>query len=430
MAYNPNQPSAPPMYATDPYGKPGYAIAQPDASNPVIQGYAVASPVSVMQPGYPVGGVMPYSPLANPVFAQVKAIELPQQLQGSAVSPELWSIINSSDVFTIRQHVKLLPKQCCKCPPVTQENTYSVYAGNSVGEVEVLRVDEVSDDWNRCCCKPYHPLKLEVRQHIPLPGDFGFNDFNHLTADVQADFARYAGDPRGHSMAMREFYQRNPVLFSIVRNDGQRCCCKMPCKWLSTFVCFSCCQDGVHLYAGPIPNDPKEAGRPYTEGAAASLIGSATQPIFGGCCIPFIELRDGPDDTAPFGKVAGPCFFGGWSEMCFSFNFPVSFFNSDRSSGDIATIIKKRPVSATNMAVQLCTDFDVFGIKFNEQNLGKVTAEQKLTVLATQMLLDYMLFDGNTEKCKDTPEAVYCYCCYFSLLGAILPCYVAIPKKR
>jgi hypothetical protein len=41
-----------------------------------------------------------------------------------------------------------------------------------------------------------------------------------------------------------------------------------------------------------------------------------------------------------------------------------------------------------------------------------------------------MLFGtGNTEKCSQDDNFVYCYCCYFSLIGAICPVYVAIPKN-
>ena len=90
----------------------------------------------------------------------------------SGIPPELWAILENAEAFSIRQHVKLFPKACCACPPcVQQENTYSIYAGMARdAQSEILRVDEVSDDWNRCCCAPYHPLRLEMRQYIPVPG--------------------------------------------------------------------------------------------------------------------------------------------------------------------------------------------------------------------------------------------------------------------
>ena len=77
--------------------------------------------------------------------------------------------MQNTNFFTVRQHVKLFPKTCCACPPcVKQENTYSIYAGlNQDSQAEFLRVDEVSDDWNRCCCAPYHPVK--VRPPPPTP---------------------------------------------------------------------------------------------------------------------------------------------------------------------------------------------------------------------------------------------------------------------
>jgi hypothetical protein len=71
---------------------------------------------------------------------------------------------------------------------------------------------------------------------------------------------------------LKEVYLHRPVLFSILRNDGmyiftciyiyiyiwyiymyrykytgERCCWKCPCKLLSCFVCFACCQDGAKV---------------------------------------------------------------------------------------------------------------------------------------------------------------------------------------
>ena len=86
---------------------------------------------------------------------------------------------------------------------------------------------------------------------------------------------------------MEDFYKRQDVLFTILRDDGMRCCCKCPCKWLDTFVCFNCCRDGVHIYSGSIPIDPTvELGRPTKNEQTSKLLGSAIQPVFGGCCTP------------------------------------------------------------------------------------------------------------------------------------------------
>ena len=137
------------------------------------------APLIVAQPVENVTIVIPIA-VTYPDFAKLEA-PVPENFN-SAISPELWGVIHSSNNFTIRQHVKLAPKNCCKCPPcVSQENSYSIYAGLSQNaEHELLRVDEISSDWNRCCCKPYHPLRLEVRQYLPVPGDRTASDYGHI----------------------------------------------------------------------------------------------------------------------------------------------------------------------------------------------------------------------------------------------------------
>eukprot|EP01035_Chromulina_nebulosa_P024995 gene24995-32571_t len=281
-------------------------------------------------------GQVIYYPIAQayPIFQNVQPSAPPKNI-GKNISPELWGIIESSNVYTVRKHLKILPKSCCTCPPCApQEETFSVYVGPSNAEQhEILRFDEVSDDWNRCCCKPLHPFKLEARQHIPFPGDIdytGGGDLNFLQANLQNDWARLTNsNNRERSIARKEFYRRQPTLFTIVRDD-----------------------EGVHVYAGKT-EDGKEIGRPFNENPE-SLIGSVIQPILGGCCIPYLLLKTGPDSSEPFGKIAGPCCFGGWSEMCCDFRFYVSRVSSNRSSGDIAIVTKKRPKSAAAVATTLC----------------------------------------------------------------------------
>eukprot|EP00981_Chlorochromonas_danica_P001722 scaffold369_cov177-Ochromonas_danica.AAC.55 len=204
----------------------------------------------------------------------------------------------------------------------------------------------------------------------------------------------------------------------------------MPCKLLSTFVCFGCCQDGVSIYSGALVDPPgKEAGRPY-DPDPSRLIGSAIQPNFGGCLTPTLHLRGGESvgETAePYGKIEGPCCFGGWSEMCCNFNFQVSSFNGPAKAGDLGLITKRKPASLAGAFVELASDADVYTIQFNDK--ADLTPSQKITILAGQVLADYMFFDGNTEKCSQDDNFVYCYCCYFSCIGAICPIYICIPKK-
>ena len=41
--------------------------------------------------------------------------------------------------------------------------------------------------------KPYHPLRLEVRQYIPVPGDESSGEFDHLAGDTNHDWNRLTG---------------------------------------------------------------------------------------------------------------------------------------------------------------------------------------------------------------------------------------------
>jgi hypothetical protein len=340
-------------------------------------------------------------------------------------------------LFTVRQHVKVLPKACCTCPPcVKQENTYSIYAGLSQdSQAEFLRVDEVSDDWNRCCCAPYHPLKLEVRPFVPMPGATNTSDWSHIKQDMVSSWNTMNANNK--AVAMKEIYQQYPPLFTIIRHDGQRCCFpyRSPCRWLSTFVCFQCCQDGADIYAGSLEDDPKgEAGRPFNlESARDRLIGSVTQPIFGGYCSPEVHLKTA-DAAEPFGKLNGPCFFGGWSECCCNFEFPLTTFGNKDTKGDLGVVTKKKPASLAGAVRELMSEADVYNIEFKNNVHGSgptnMSAAQKATVLASQLLVDYMIFEGNTEKCSEDDNAWYCYCCYFMCLGKLCPVYICIPKNK
>jgi hypothetical protein len=325
--------------------------------------------------------------------------------------------------------VKLLPKSCCSCPPCAkQENTYSIFAGLSQdASSEILRIDEVSDDWNRCCCAPYHPTRLEVRQYVPTPGDASSSGTDHIQNELFRDWDRFS--PVDRQRAIHDHYSKFPVLMSILRDDGQRCC-KFPCKCLSSWVCFPCCQDGVHLYAGSIAEtggDEKGRYNITPDTGADSLIGRVVQPNFGGCCVPVLQLHSGLDANTnePFGKVEGPCCFGGWSELCCGYKFIVSE-PSSQHDGNLGVITKKKPSDAGSFIAEFCSDADLYSIQFKEEK--GLNAEQKLTILAAQLLLDYMLFDGNTKKCEHGDFFVTCYCFYCSILGNVCPCYIAYPN--
>eukprot|EP00349_Pseudokeronopsis_sp_Brazil_P001314 CAMPEP_0202957494 /NCGR_PEP_ID=MMETSP1396-20130829/1865_1 /ASSEMBLY_ACC=CAM_ASM_000872 /TAXON_ID= /ORGANISM="Pseudokeronopsis sp., Strain Brazil" /LENGTH=362 /DNA_ID=CAMNT_0049674987 /DNA_START=87 /DNA_END=1175 /DNA_ORIENTATION=- len=359
----------------------------------------------------------------------------PVQCQWQAIPPDVWGVVQNTNFFTVRQHTKLFPKNCCACPPcVKQENTYSVYAGlNQDQQNEFLRVDEVSDDWNRCCCAPYHPVKLEVRPFVPTPGSGGnTSDFSHIRQDLASSWGSM--DVRSRSTAIKDLYMQYPPLATMIRHDGQRCCfpVRSPCRWLSTFVCFACCQDGMDVYAGSLQDDPEgEKGRPYQlANHQDRLIGSVVQPIYGGCYRPELHLSTA-DASEPFARMTGPCFFGGWSECCCTYPFPLTSFNNTNkdAEGDLGVVSKIKPKSFAGAMRELFSEADVYSLAFGTAN-GGLTPAQKITTLASQLLLDYMIFEGNTEKCSEDNDAYYCYCCYFMCIGKLCPVYIAIPKNK
>ena len=91
-------------------------------------------------------------------------------------------------------------------------------------------------------------------------------------------------------------------------------------------------------------------------------------------------------------------------------------------------ITKKKPESASGAMMEMLTNSDNYSIDFSGTN--SLSGSQKLTILTSQILIDYMLFDGNTDKCRSTNEGIYCYFCYFSFIGAICPIYLFIPTKK
>ena len=235
------------------------------------------------------------------------------------ISPQLWGIIQSSQQWVIRQHIKVGPKTgCCDCPVpcAPQENTYSIYAGlDTDSYFEILTADEVSDDCNRCCCRPHHPFRLEVREKRHIGPGIVF-DYDHIKNDLREDYRRTRGfiNPRARN------FQRSvePALFSIVRNDGTRCCCDCGnTKCLNCCVCGPICMDGVRVYAGTLEDPPLtdegkpsgEDGRPYNL-PPERFIGSVSQPLFGGCCVPQVMMRErdpltSDEKEVPFGTIVG-----------------------------------------------------------------------------------------------------------------------------
>ena len=132
---------------------------------------------------------------------------------------------------------------------------------------------------------------------------------------------------------VKKLYDAQPVLFSMVRDDGQR----IPyppfdkendyCKCLFCCACYPVCMDGAQIYVGQLFDKKGKGdhgvGRPYDLPGRNSLIATITQPQQS--LTPILHLKaDGQDDDDdPFGQHEGPCCFGGFLEICWSFQFDV-----------------------------------------------------------------------------------------------------------
>ena len=293
-----------------------------------------------------------------------------------------------------------------------------------------MRADEVSNDWNRTCLSPYHPFRLEVRQYVPIPGDGTSGGYNHLNEDFNRDWNQFTDSNRRQNL-LANLYKTRPVLFSVVRNNGMRCIRCVNCKCLDTFVCFACCQDGARVYGGAVADAPLdsgwECGVPYNL-PEERFLGEVQQPCGGGGCHPTLHLLENGQEK-PYGRIDGPYCFGGWLEMCVSFRFATSYFDSPYKAGDIADIIKQKPIGLSGAFRELMSEADTYQIKFHPDAVQKLSPARKITVVGAQLLADYMFFDGNTEKCKHDDSGTTCYCWYCSCIGWLAPCYIFIPNS-
>lgn len=213
------------------------------------------------------------------------------------------------------------------------------------------------------------------------------------------------------------------------------CSGKCPCKWVSTCALGAACQDGMrcgHLasFLFSIVYDVCSCsvfvgGMEEDAGARQRrLIGAAHQPRYGGGLAPTLVLTGGGKEAGEaFGKMEGPCCFGGWSEVCCAFSFFVSMVDSPSKTGDLAMISKRDAETVSADAFS-----EMYTIRFDQH--AQLTAAQKMTIVAGQLLADYSFFAGNADKCA--PQAgrgcTVCRCCYVGCLGAVCPFYFCWPS--
>jgi hypothetical protein len=154
-------------------------------------------------------------------------------------------------------------------------------------------------------------------------------------------------------------------------------------------------------------------------------------PCLGGHCTPTLHLSREPFPTENvFGKIQGPTCFGGCSELCCDFEFPISRFSSEDKVGDVARITKRRPRGGFAAMRELFSQNDVFTIEFTDKGLSP---EDKALILGNQLLLDFMFFEGGeNEMCGQTEDRKGCYilCCNWYCYGVLCPCKLVFKNQK
>jgi len=53
-----------------------------------------------------------------------------------------------------------------------------------------------------------------------------------------------------------------------------------------------------------------------------------------------------------------------------------------------------------------------------------------MVIIGSQLLADYNYFNGATEMCSNSEQALTCYFFYCSLYGCVQPCCFLLPKQQ
>lgn len=356
----------------------------------------------------------------------------------NVMDPHVYSILQNADSLTIRDQVKIAPEYCFGCPPcLAQGKTYYIMAGidksGTNTEATLFRADEVSEPWNRCCCNPQHPWKMEFRQYIPTPQErmASGSEASTLWNEMGASWDGMAITKK--SAAMKKRYMQTPVAFTAIR-DGNQCFCCNGCndrKCIGGYACCTCCLNESVVVAGATDEGEElhNIGNVGIMGQAKNALGFSQVPILGGMLTPTIHLSDEPFPTENiWGKIEGPTCFGGCSELCCDFEFPVSKMSSESKTGDIARIVKRKPQGGVAGMKEMMSQSDVFTIEFTDKSM---TPEQKAAVLGNQIMLDFMFFEGQQNEMCGRDEEGNCYCllCNCYCFGALIPCRCTVQNN-
>lgn len=234
----------------------------------------------------------------------------------------------------------------------------------------ILNAHEKSAFCTRCFCAPFHSTLVTIAETKPNGGE---------------------------------------VLLTLERK-GLQCGC--PQKIIGVCcICHDCCADGLTVYEGNIQGDPGDLQN------APTPLTMLKQPYCGGGFWPkLMEFPGGDDSLEPQHYFQGPCIFGGCSELC----IPATFRYNTKDEVEIATLVHMVPKTIGDVIKEICTDSDKFEVLY----MPEATMADKVTVLASAFLLDYMFFEmdnGMISFKGCPPKAVEFTCCFVFCCGILYP---------
>lgn len=101
--------------------------------------------------------------------------------------------------------------------------------------------------------------------------------------------------------------------------------------------------------------------------------------------------------------------------------------NTKLKLGDMALITKKTPKALGALAKEAFTDSDTYTMEFKPE--AKLAPQQKATMIASLILVDYMFFeeDHGMCSCEDGLRITFfeCYC-----MGFVCPCNLVLRKQN
>lgn len=321
-------------------------------------------------------------------------------LTGTDVVPlidgETAGILQAVNSFTIKQRIRWGEALTQGC--IEQSNVYDIYDSENGNHIFVAV--ERSENCTRCCCAPHHSLFVEIKK----------------TAGMQG----VAGLPRDMLMGLATSMTMERV--GCMTKLGLGCC-----------ICHDSCKDGFALHAGPVDEGvPVGSLGPGYE----KCIGHATQPGCGGTFTPTISIMDrgaGQGEFAALAKVEGPCAFGGCSELCCDSEWKVSkmtpeTFEQKIGLGDMAIITKKKPQGLAAAATEAFTDSDTYTMEFNPG--ANLAPQQKATMIASLLLVDYMFFEQDNGMCKCENGKVKITLCETYCCGCLCPWNITLGGEQ